>query len=158
MILLNQIKSIANHLLIPHRHHSFSQFFWNSLVTFSYLIPFYFLATSIWHKKTNWPRLFSSHQFSVSHTTHTAAVVCSAYLKAARRALVLFMKTKGPRLSSVFCRCLDHAVFQMAAASWVLSQTTGAPPATLLAGATGSNTSSQSYKVMSKLWERFGPN
>ena len=62
-------------------------------------------------------RVFSSHQFSVSHTTHTAAVVCSAYLKAARRALVLFMKTKGPPLSSVFCRCLDHAVFQMAAAS-----------------------------------------
>lgn len=149
MILLNQIKSIANHLLIPHRHHSFSQFFWNSSVTFSYLIPFYFLATSIWHKKTNF--LSAALCQSVTHSS------CSAYLKAARRALVLFMKTKGPPLSSVFCRCLDHPVFQMAAASWVLSQTTGAPLARLLAGATGS-TSSQSYKVMSKLWERFGPN
>ena len=60
------------------------------------------------------PIVFLSALLSRSHLTHSS---CSAYLKAARRALVLFMKTKGPPLSSVFCRCLDHAVFQMAAAS-----------------------------------------
>ena len=60
------------------------------------------------------PIVFLSALLSQSHHTHSS---CSAYLKAAQLALVLFMKTKGPPLSSVFCRCLDHPVFQMAAAS-----------------------------------------